>query len=95
MHINLHPRPRPLSVHASAAPYRIVPRQHRGLVEMTNSEFNSLSGAGAHSAPSMSAGAVTESSCDWDTTTALEGIFQDGYLVCGSMDSCPVYMEAY
>ncbi|KFY67265.1 hypothetical protein V496_01668 [Pseudogymnoascus sp. VKM F-4515 (FW-2607)] len=80
MHINLHPRPRPLSVHASAAPYRIVPRQHRGLVEMTNSEFNSLSGAGAHSAPSMSAGAVTESSCDWDTTTALEGIFQDGYL---------------
>ncbi|KAL5354899.1 hypothetical protein ACLOAV_000990 [Pseudogymnoascus australis] len=46
---------------------------------MTNSEFNSLSGAGAHSAPSMPAGAVTESSCDWDTTTTttLEGIFQD------------------
>ncbi|OBT63533.1 hypothetical protein VE03_07017 [Pseudogymnoascus sp. 23342-1-I1] len=78
MHINLHPRPRPLSVHASAAPYRIVPRQNRGLVEMTNSEFNSLSGAGA--AHAGTGGMGDGSGCDWDTTTTgLEGIFQDSY----------------
>ncbi|OAF54617.2 hypothetical protein VC83_09077 [Pseudogymnoascus destructans] len=75
MHINLHPRP--LSVRG---PYRIVPRQHRGLVEMTGSEFNSLSGpgGGAHSMPSVSTGLIADNS-DWDTaSTGLEGLFQHG-----------------
>ncbi|OBT77161.1 hypothetical protein VF21_05054 [Pseudogymnoascus sp. 05NY08] len=70
MHINLHPHPRPLSLRG---PYRFVPRQHRGgLVEMTGSEFNSLSGNGA----SISAGTITDGS-DWETTTALDGLFHD------------------
>ncbi|OBT89658.1 hypothetical protein VE02_01792 [Pseudogymnoascus sp. 03VT05] len=78
MHINLHPHPRPLSLRG---PYRIVPRQHRGgLVEMTGSEFNSLSGCGggAHSVSSVSTGLIADNS-DWDTTaTGLEGLFHDG-----------------
>ncbi|KFY20025.1 hypothetical protein V493_07763, partial [Pseudogymnoascus sp. VKM F-4281 (FW-2241)] len=74
MHINIHPHPRPLSLRG---PYTLVPRHHGGgLVEMTNSEFISLSGLGALSAPSMSAGVVADSS-DWDTNAVLEGIFQD------------------
>lgn len=88
MHINLHPHPapRPLSLRG---PYRIVPRQqHRGgcLVEMTGSEFNSLSGNGG---ASMSVGTITTDASDWDTTNAVNGLFHDGggaagsgYLVC-------------
>ncbi|KFZ19259.1 hypothetical protein V502_03750, partial [Pseudogymnoascus sp. VKM F-4520 (FW-2644)] len=67
MHINQHPRP--LSIRT---PYTIPPpRHHRALVEMSSSDFNSLSAA-----PVPAGGA---DGCNWDTTTAMEGLFQDGY----------------
>lgn len=75
MHINLHPRP--LSIRT---PYTIPPRHHRTLVEMSSSDFNSLSAA------SVPAGGAE--GCDWDTATAMEGLFQDGYSVGHYADCC-------
>ncbi|KFZ08027.1 hypothetical protein V501_06133 [Pseudogymnoascus sp. VKM F-4519 (FW-2642)] len=77
MHINLHPHPAPRPLSLRGPPYIIVPRQQQrgGLVEMTGSEFNSLSGNGG---ASMSVGTITTDASDWDTTTALNGLFQDG-----------------
>lgn len=88
MLINAHPRP--LSVRTTHAPYRIpLQHHHRALVEMSSSEFNSLSGAGASAPPpsSMAGGVPSDGCCDWDTTT-LEGIFQDG----GEFSVCDYHM---